>query len=473
MSKTIFIGNQFFDSDKKQEVIDPYTGKFIKEISLATQKYAENALVLAQRAFVISKKEPSYIRKKRLLKLALEIAKNKNNLAKLISIESGKPIRLAYQELERSLITLKEAAEESTRIDGELLSVDIDQTVKDTRATVKYEAMGVVYAISPFNFPLNLMLHKIAPALAIGCPIIIKPPVQSPLTAIKFAEIVKELDFPRGLIQVLPSDNDIAKKIIESDIVKAVSFTGSTEVGDKIAKLAYNKKVLLELGGIATMVVDKTADLKIAAIRAAIGAFAYAGQVCISVQRVFVHKDVFKEFKALFLEEAKNILVGNPLNEDVLCSSLINADGVKKFNRFYHDAVVKRADIILEPEINGNLISPTIIESDEDNLLLNSEEAFSPIVLLREYEIFEEVVGFVNNNKYGLQASIFSDSLSTINKAIDEFEVGAVIVNDYPTFRVDKQPYGGIKASGRGREGLKYAIRELAEMKTVIYRDIK
>jgi glyceraldehyde-3-phosphate dehydrogenase (NADP+) len=473
MSKTIFIGNQFFDSDIKDSVIDPFTNKVIKEISLATEKQADEALLMAQRAFIISKTEPSFVRKKRLLKLALEVAKNKDILAKLISIESAKPIRLAKAEVERALITLKEAAEESTRIDGEYIDLEIDKNLQNTKAIVKYESMGVVYSISPFNFPLNLMIHKIAPALAIGNPVIIKPPKQTPLTAIKFAEIIQELDFPRGLVQVLPSDNNVAKKIIESDVVKIVSFTGSDEVGDIISKLAYNKKVLLELGGIATMVVDKTADLKLAANRAAVGAFAYAGQICISVQRIFVHKDVYMRFKTLFLEESRNIKTGTPLDESVLCSSLIDAVGVKKFNRFYHDAVVKKADILLEPEIKDNLISPTIIESKEDNLLLNSEEAFSPIVLLREYDIFEEVVGLINNNKYGLQAAIFSDSLNLINKAAEKFEVGGIIVNDYPTFRTDKQPYGGIKASGRGREGLKYAIREFAEMKTIIFRNFQ
>ncbi len=470
MSKTIFIGNEFLESNIKSEIKDPFTQKTIKEISLATAEQAKKALLFAQRAFIISKREPSFIRKKRLLKLALEIAKNKETLAKLISIESAKPIRLARGEVERALITLKEAAEESTRIEGEYLDLEIDKNVNNTKSIVKYEPMGIVYSISPFNFPLNLMLHKIAPALAIGAPVIIKPPQQTPLTAIKFAEIVQELDFPRGLIQVLPSDNDIAKQIIEDKNVKIISFTGSDAVGDIISKLAYNKKVLLELGGIATMVVDKTADLKKAANRAAIGAFAYSGQICISVQRVFVHKEVYNRFKALFLEESKNIKVGNPLDESVLCSSLIDSVGVKKFNRFYHDAVVKKSNILLEPNIENNLITPTIIESKEDNLLLNSEEAFSPIVLLREYENFEEVVGLINNNKYGLQAALFSDSYRLIGKAIEEFEVGGVIINDYPTFRVDKQPYGGIKGSGRGREGLKYAIKEFAEIKTVIFR---
>ncbi len=470
MSKTIFVGNEFLESDIKSEVKDPFTQKVVKEISLATSKQAEKALLFAQRAFIISKREPSFIRKKRLLKLALEIAKNKETLAKLISIESAKPIRLARGEVERGLITLKEAAEEATRIEGEYLDLEIDKNVNNTKSIVKHEPMGIVYSISPFNFPLNLMLHKIAPALAIGAPVIIKPPKQTPLTAIKFAEIVQELDFPRGLIQVLPSDNDVARQIIEDKSVKIVSFTGSDEVGDIISKLAYNKKVLLELGGIATMVVDKTADLKKAANRAAVGAFAYSGQICISVQRVFVHKDVYKRFKALFLEESKNIKVGNPLDESVLCSSLIDSVGVKKFNRFYHDAVVKKANVLLEPDIKDNLISPAIVESKEDNLLLNTEEAFSPIVLLREYENFEEVTGLINNNKYGLQAALFSDSYKLISKAAEEFEVGGVIINDYPTFRVDKQPYGGIKASGRGREGLKYAIREFAEIKTVIFR---
>jgi len=211
MSKTIFVGNQFFDSDEKLDITDPYTNKIIKEISLAIQKDAQNALILAQRAFLITKKEPSFVRKKRLLKLALEIAKNKEDLAKLIAIEASKPIRLARGEVDRALITLKEAAEEATRIDGELLSVDIDKNIQNTSVIVKYEPIGVVYAISPFNFPLNLMLHKVAPALAIGNLVTIKPPTQTPLTAIKFAEIVKELDFPRGLIQVLPSNNDIAK----------------------------------------------------------------------------------------------------------------------------------------------------------------------------------------------------------------------------------------------------------------------
>ncbi len=473
--KTIFIGNEFLDSDIKEDIINPYNNELLKTISLANSKQVDLALIMSQRAYMLTKNEASYIRRKRLLQLALEIATQKEEFAKLIVDESGKPMRLAKGEVERALITLKLAAEETTRINGEYLDIEIDENITNSKAITKYEAIGTVYAISPFNFPLNLMIHKLAPALAIGNPVIIKPPKQAPLTALKLAEIIQHLHFPKGLVQIIPSDNDMAKKIIESDIIKMVSFTGSDEVGDIISRLAYNKKVVLELGGIATMIVDKTANLKLAANRAAVGAFAYSGQICISVQRVAVHKDVYEEFRKYLIEETNKIKVGNPNKDGVLVGPMIDKVGFDKFNRFYHDAVVKKSEIVIEPIIDKEkmVISPAIVESDDYNLLLNKEEAFAPIMLLRQYSDFEEVLNWTNNTKYGLQASIFSDSLKNINKAIDTLDFGGIIVNDYPTFRVDNQPYGGVKLSGRGREGLKYAIRDMAEIKTVIFRNLK
>ena len=472
--KSIFIGNKFLESEIKEEIKNPYTGEVIETISLATKKQVDLALIMAQRASILTKNEPSFKRKKRLLQLALEIATQKDEFAKLIVKESGKPMRLAKGEVERALITLKLAAEESTRINGEYLDVEIHENITNTKAITKYEPLGPIYSISPFNFPLNLMIHKLAPALAIGDPIIVKPPKQAPLTTIKLAEIINELHFPMGLVQIVPSDNEMAKKIIESDIIKMVSFTGSDRVGDIISKLAYNKKVTLELGGIATMIVDKTADLKLAANRAAVGAFAYSGQICISVQRVAVEESIFEEFKELLIEETNKIKSGDPTLDGVLVGPMIDKIGFDKFNRFYHDAVVKKSDIIIEPEIDSKtmVITPAIIENDDPNLLLNREEAFAPILLIRKYSNFEEILNWSNNTKYGLQVSLFSDSLKNIDKAIKTLDFGGIIINDYPTFRVDNQPYGGVKLSGRGREGLKYAIRDMAEIKTVIFRNL-
>ncbi len=448
---------------------NPYTGDTLDEIELVEEKDFLEITENSKKAWEKFRGEPLYLREEILTNLSNILIKKSEDFAELIMLESGKPISLARTEVKRAIITLKEGAKGVYELKGEEFSLEQTPFSKGINGYTKYVPRGPLFAIHPYNFPLNLMIHKIAPAIASGNSVIVKPPTQTPLTPLLFKSVVDSLDIPKNLIQITPISNKIAENFLNHDNISQISFTGSEDIGWHIRKIASDKPVFLELGGVATMIVDESADLEKAAKRGASSAFSFGGQVCISLQKILVHKSISTIFEKLFIKYSKEIVSGNPSDELVLNGPLINDIAVKKFYKFYNNSVENGATTLLKPQQKGNIITPTIVKSDNYNLLIHNEEAFSPIVVISEFENFEKAIKIANSTKYGLQASIFSEFLPNIQRGIKDLEFGTVLINETPSFRNDRQPYGGVKRSGLGREGVFYAMKDFSELKTIIF----
>jgi glyceraldehyde-3-phosphate dehydrogenase (NADP+) len=328
--------------------------------------------------------------------------------------------------------------------------------------------IGVIAGITPFNFPLNLVAHKVAPAIACGNTIVLKPSSQVPITSILLGEIIRGTDYPPGGFNVVPSGYGEAEILLTDERIKKVTFTGSPAVGWELKKKAYRKKVTLELGGNAAMVVEPDANLDYAVKRAVFGAFSFSGQICISVQRIFLHNKIYDKFMADFISQTKKLKMGNPLDEDTDIGPMINLEAAKKTEEWIQEAVDNGARIVLGGKRDGVMFEPTILENVKPELKISWFEAFAPVVVVYQYKDFEEALKGVNYSIYGLQAGIFTSDLKKVFRAYEELDVGGVIINDVPTFRIDHMPYGGVKESGFGREGVKYAIEEMTELKLLV-----
>jgi glyceraldehyde-3-phosphate dehydrogenase (NADP+) len=409
-----------------------------------------------------------YERSKILSRIAQAIETRRTEFSELITNESGKPIRFSEAEVDRAIFTFSITSEEATRINGEVIPLDGMSTVKNRKGIVTRFPLGPVACISPFNFPLNLIAHKIAPAIASGNSFIIKPPPQAPLTSLMLGECLLESGLPQNTVSILPSSNTSAELLVTDPRVAMLSFTGSARVGWELKQKAGKKKVTLELGGNAAVIVDKHADLNLAIERCVLGAFAYAGQVCIKVQRIFVHKDVYKQFEMKFLEACSEVKVGNPLESDTIVGPMISLAEAERVEQWVKEAVSGGANIAWGGKRKGSMFEPTVLDSVTPAMKVCSEEVFGPVVTLQSVTSVEDAVNASNNSRYGLQAGIFSSDLSSIMYAYRHLNVGGVIANDYPTFRVDNMPYGGVKDSGSGREGVRYAIQEMTEPKLLV-----
>jgi acyl-CoA reductase-like NAD-dependent aldehyde dehydrogenase len=387
-------------------------------------------------------------------------------LAQTIVAEGGKPITYARGEMARGVLTLSLAAQEAARIGGEVIPLDLTAASRGRWGLTRRFPLGPVLGISPFNFPFNLVAHKVGPALAAGNPIIIKPPSATPLTALKLAEIYEQAGLIPGGLQVLPSPSELAEKYAADERFKALSFTGSAAVGWRLKSLAGRKKVILELGGNAACIVDAGADLELAAARTAIGGFAHAGQVCISVQRLLVHQEIYEAFKDIFLRivQAK-VVVGDPGREETVVGPFIDAGAGVRVRQWVDEALAGGAQLAAGGPGEGKLMPATVLEKVTRDMKVWREEIFGPVVVLTPYADFTEALKLANDSVYGLQAGVFTRNLAHAWQAFETLEVGGVIINDVPAFRVDNMPYGGVKASGFGREGLRYAIEELTELR--------
>ena len=387
----------------------------------------------------------------------------REDFAQMISTETGKPIGLARGEVARSINTFKLCAEECTRNAGEVLALDTIATGGTRFGIVRRFPKGIVVAITPFNFPLNLVAHKVGPAIAAGCPVILKPAPQAPLTALMLGAIMSRSGLPEGAFSVLPCENDAAQVLATDDKVAVVSFTGSDKVGWKLRALCPRKTVLLELGGNAAVIVEPDSDIQYAATRIVSGAFAHAGQVCIKVQRVFAHQQIADELLAEMVRITEAIGYGDPSHEDVLCGPMVNLDAAKRVELWVQEALRDGAKIHCGGERDGQFFCPTWLTDVPEESLVSCEEVFGPVGVLYRYHDFEAAVNAVNASKFGLQAGVFTGDLRKTMLAFNTLEVGGVIINDIPTFRVDHMPYGGVKDSGAGREGPKYVIEEYTE----------
>lgn len=456
---------------KRFEIVNKYTNQEIESINYADARQLENAIDSANKSFENFKKTTAGKRRDLIKNIISQLEKNSEAFTSLIVAESGKPVAYARLEVQRALVTLNSAAEEAVRLGGEFVPVDFSGG-EGKMAFTKRFPVGPVAAISPFNFPLNLAMHKIAPALACGCSIVLKPPHQSPLTCLAFAKLVEEAGIPPGVINVLLCDIPEAEKLVKDERIKLLSFTGSDKVGWHLKNIAGKKKVLLELGGNAAVLIDETSDLETIAPIIAKGTYNYAGQVCISTQRIYVLENIFEEFKNLLIREVKKLKSGDPAEPGITNGPLIATEHLRRINDWVNEAVEKGAKILTGGKIiseNNNLYAPTLLTNTNSQMKVISEEAFGPVAAIEKVSSFEEGLEKINDSRFGLQAGVFTKNMERMKMAFNKLDVGGVIVNNVPALRMDVMPYGGIKDSGLGREGIKYAIEEMTEPKLIIF----
>lgn len=398
-----------------------------------------------------------------LLTIAEGMRRRDEEFAQLITAETGKPISLSRGEVGRSINTIQLCAEEAKRAQGEVIPLDTVPAGDGRFGIVRRFPKGIVVAIAPFNFPINLVAHKVGPAIAAGCPVILKPPPQAPLTSLLLGELLYSARLPEGAFSVLPCENDVAQALATEPRVAIVSFTGSDKVGWKLREMAARKTVLLELGGNAAVIVEPDADLEMAAQRIVTGAFAHAGQVCIKVQRVFAHEDIAPQLLRRLLELTQAVGIGDPTHEEVICGPMISEEAAIRVESWVNEARNAGANVLCGGERDGQFYRPTWLSDVPEDAKVSCQEVFGPVAVFYRYGHFEAALHAVNNTEYGLQAGVFTHSLPRAMEAFEGLEVGGVVVNDIPTYRVDHMPYGGIKASGIGREGPRYVIEEFTE----------
>ncbi len=470
MSKAypMYLAGSWVESNSPIEIVNPYNGEPVGRTWLATTEQLEQSILAAQRAFETTRKQPTFERVRILDALAAKLGEHRDEIASLIAREAGKPIRDAEVEADRGVFTVQIAAEEATRIEGDVIPLDLLPSSKGRFGIVRRFPIGPIAGISPFNYPLNLALHKVAPAIASGNPIVLKPPTKDPLVMLYVARLLDEIGIEPGSLSVLPMDREVGNAMVEDERFKLLSFTGSPDVGWKMKRTAGMKKVVLELGGNAGVIVDEDADIAFAAQRIRVGAFAYAGQVCISVQRVFVHETVYDAFMDALVAETKRIKLGDPMDRETDLGPMIDEKAAARSQKWIEDAVASGARVITGGKADGRFMQPTIIERAPRESFVCSREAFAPLVTVFPVSSFGKAVAAVNDSEFGLQAGVFSNNLERALYAFENIEAGGVVINDIPTYRIDHMPYGGVKSSGLSREGIRYAIEDMTEMRLMV-----
>lgn len=474
----LWIDGRWEDGASQAELHSPYSGETVAVAGLADAKQMERALTAARKAFEDMRGLSRYARSRLLTEIARGIGERREELTEAIVREAGKPWSLSDAEVGRAITTFTVASEEAKRFGGEVVPVDIEASGRAYSPAVAYWVpRGPVLAITPFNFPLNLVAHKVAPALAVGTSVLLKPPPQAPGASRILAEIFEKAAaaasdarerIPLAALQVLSCPNDVAEIAVSDPRMAVLSFTGSDKVGWMLQKKATGKRVLLELGGNAAVIVHKDADLSRAAARCAFGSFAYAGQVCISVQRIFVQKDVAEKFQELLIAETRKVGIGDPAKKETIVGPLIDQRAGDRLMEWIEEAKRSGAKVVLGGTRNGNVMQPTVLRDVPRSARLHSEEAFGPVVALETYGEFSEAIDAVNRSRYGLQAGVFTDSSKLVREAVEKLEVGGIMINEAPTYRADNMPYGGVKESGLGREGVRYAMEEFCDRRTVV-----
>lgn len=450
------------------EIRSPYDGTLVARVAQGRKEHAEAAIAAAVKAFGTTRRLPAFERQRILRQIVAFMIERKEEFARTLAQEAGKPIRAARTEIERSIFTFTVAAEESTRIHGEYLPLDWQEFTAGRWGIVRRFPIGPIAGITPFNFPLNLVSHKVAPAIAAGCPIVLKPAPQTPLCSLLLAECVQQAGWPDGGLSVLPLSNEDAGLLVTDDRIKLISFTGSVPVGWEIKRRAGKKKVVLELGGNAAVIVHSDADVAYAAERCVVGGFAYAGQTCISVQRILVEQSVYGKFTDLLIEAVKQLKTGDPMDEATDVGPLIRESDAVRTAAWIDEAVRAGARLLCGGRRRDNIVEPTILTGTKPDMKVNCQEIFGPVVTVEPYQNFDQALRQVNSSAYGMQAGVFTRDAKLLFQAYEELEVGSVIAGDVPSFRIDHMPYGGVKDSGLGREGLRYAIEEMTEPKLLV-----
>ena len=462
------VGGESLSGGAAYEVRSPYDGALVATVHRAGPAEIERAIAGATRAFATTRRLPSWRREEILEGIAARIAERREELARTIALESGKPIKAARIEADRAAFTFRIAAEEAKRTHGEIVPLDWLPGTEGRTGHVRRVPLGPIAGISPFNFPLNLVAHKVAPALAAGNPIVLRPASQTPISALKLGEIVLEAGWPAEGIAVVPSTTGDAAPLVEDERIRLLTFTGSPAVGWALKPRAGRKRVTLELGGNAAVIVHADADASYAAERVTWGGTVQAGQTCISVQRVYAHESL-DGFADELARRFGALRTGDPLDDETDVGPLIDAENADRVEEWLEEAVRGGAEILAGGGRNGSVLEPTLLVNVREDMRVSCQEVFAPLVALSTYTDVRDAVARAGESDFGLQAGIFTNDLRVVDLAFDELEVGGLMVNDVSTFRVDHMPYGGVKQSGFGREGLRYAIEEMTELKLLTF----
>lgn len=465
-----YLANRPVYANEALRVHDKYQGEVYAQVALADAAVIDEAIAAAVDAREALAALAPDQRQAQLMHCVERFQQRSEEFAQVLCAEAGKPIRDARGEVSRLIDTFRVAAEESVRMHGDVLNLEISPRARGYRGYTRRYPIGPCSFISPFNFPLNLAAHKIAPALAVGCPFILKPASMTPIGALMIGEVLAELDLPQGAFSILPCQRDGAALFTTDERLKLLSFTGSPEVGWELKAQAGKKKVVLELGGNAACVVDADADIRDAVQRIIIGAFYQSGQSCISVQRLLVHRSIYADFLARFIPAVKALKMGDPRDEETFIGPLISAKDGERLNRWLQAALEKGARLLAGGEAQGAMMPATVLENVPKDNELQCAEAFGPVVALSVFDDFDQALDEINDSRYGLQAGLFTRDIYKIQRAWDRLEVGGVLINDVPSFRVDHMPYGGVKDSGLGREGIRYAMEDMTEPRLLVVR---
>ena len=465
MPKKNLIGGEWRGSDDVMEVRFPYDGSLVDAVSMASAADMDDAMDAAVKGFEITRALPSHKRSEILQKMARLLQERFDEVVDAMIMEGGKNRKTALGETARALETLKVSSEEARRIGGEVFSIDWTAAGENRQGFTRRAPIGTVLGITPFNYPVNLACHKIGPAIAVGNPIILKPAEKTPLSSVILAEIVLEAGYPPQAFSMLNAWGPDTEMMVTDPRVAMISFTGGGSVGWMLKSKAGQKKVALELGGNAGVIVHNDADLALAAGQAAAGGFANAGQNCISVQRLLIQRDVFEAFTDLFVDEVKALKVGDPRAADVDIGPMISLNDAERAEAWVNEAQKAGASVLYGDARDGVMFPPTVLTETAADMRVNCEEVFAPVVTVSPYDKWDDAVATINDSPYGLQAGVFSNNVKRIMDAWQRIDVGGLHINSASTFRVDHMPYGGVKASGSGREGIKYAIEDMTELR--------
>ncbi|PNK61534.1 aldehyde dehydrogenase family protein [Psychrobacter sp. FDAARGOS_221] len=468
----LYLANKAHEgADDALEVINKYSQDVVAEVARADSDLLEQAIDAGVKAIPAMKALKPFEKQRILLQCVDKFNQRFDEFTEALVAEGGKPKGAAETEVKRLISTFQFAADSVTALSaGEVISLDVTEASAGYRGFSKRVPIGLCGFISPFNFPLNLVAHKIAPAIAAGCPFILKPASYTPISALLVAEVLAETDLPEGAFSIMPMSSDVADVLVTDERIKLLSFTGSDKVGWDMKARAGKKKVVLELGGNAAVMVEPDADLDVALPRIITGGFSQAGQVCISVQRVLIHKDIYTQVKDKLVALTKEVKIGDPSTGDVLVGPMINEGEVERLKQWVDEAVEGGAKVLCGGETDGVMHSATILENVPHDAKLYKDEAFGPVMILESYDDFESGVALANDSRFGLQVGVYTANINKALQAWDDIEAGGVIINDVPTFRVDNMPYGGVKDSGFGREGVKYAIEDMTELRLMVVK---
>ena len=465
----IFLAGKWVESPDLLEVANPARPNEPAGATYnATAEQYEEAVRAAVAAFETTRHMAAYERGAILRNISAGIRDRREEIGRILTLESGKPIRDSLIEVDRAVLTFRLGAEEAERLTGETIPLDLMASSKGRLGVTRRFPIGPIAAISPFNFPLNLAAHKLAPAIAAGNTIVLKPPSKDPLTMLTVAEIIEGSGVPEGAVSILPMTRTMGDRMVEDERFKLLTFTGSPSVGWRMKERAGKKKVVLELGGNAGVIVDATADLDWAVKRSVVGAFSYAGQVCISVQRMFIHRSIWDAFMDRFVAAARALVSGDPLNPETLIGPMVDEQQAQRTERWVREAEELGGRVLLGGRAEGPFFPPTVLVDTPATAQVCSNEAFAPLVVAFPFDDFDDAIKQVNDSFYGLQTGVFTNDLAHGWQAFNELEVGGVIINDIPTYRIDHMPYGGVKDSGLGREGLRWAIDDMTELRLMV-----